>query len=34
MRHALETRDGIPGIDDDLKRRWMARAVEHGRSIE
>ena len=24
----------IPDIDDNLKRRLMARAVEHGRSIE
>ena len=24
----------IPDIDDDLKRRLMERAVEHGRSIE
>jgi len=24
----------IPDIDDDLKRRLMERALEHGRSIE
>ena len=24
----------IPDIDDDLERRLMERAVEHGRSIE